>query len=94
MDEALDEMEQTAQWYETRRVGLGRSFKESVFTLIDTRLQSGLIIYGPVFEGLSRIYLKTFPYNVYFKKDKKAKAITVYGVLHVKQSRSRLESRV
>ena len=94
MDEALEEIEQAAQWYEAREYGLGESFKESIFTTIDRKLQTDVIIYGPVYNGLSRIFLKPFPYNVYFKKDRKTKVITVFGVLHIKQERSRLDSRI
>lgn len=92
LDEAVTEIEHAANWYNERQEGLGDNFIDNVLASLD-KLQSDRLILSPVYRGLSRTFIKRFPYILYFKKDIPSKLITVFGVLHAKQSKSHLNKR-
>jgi len=91
LSEAADDLEQIIEWYENKEPGLGRRFEANVFVAAE-RLQSNIVIYRPLFRGLSRIFVKRYPYVVYFKKYHHA--IVIYAILHMKQSKSHLNKRL
>ena len=90
--EAIDEIEQAGKWYAAQQPDLDKRFTETILVTIE-RLQSDKIIYGAVYRGLSRVLVKRFPYIIYFKKDIGSNLIIIYGILHIKQSRSQLDKR-
>lgn len=92
LTEALIDIENAAEWYAQKQAGLGIEYKEAVFTAID-KLQSDVIKHKAVYRGLNKVIVKRFPYLVYFKAAPGNKQITVYAVLHMKQSKSVLNKR-
>ena len=91
--EAVVDIESADRWYEDKQTNLGNRFKENTLAAID-KLQSDKIVYKSLYRGLSRVFVKRFPYIVYFKKEKERKEIIVFGVLHMKQSKSNLDKRI
>lgn len=90
---AVHDMETTDRWYEEKQADLGSHFKNNTLAAIE-KIKSDKIGYTQLYNGLSRVFVKRFPYVVYFKKDTKRMEIIVFGVLHVKQSKSLLDKRI
>lgn len=79
-----------ANWYSSEgSATVSTRFKKSVLLEVE-KLKSDLVEHGIVYSGLSRVFVKHFPYTIYFVKDSNKKRIVVYAVLHNKQSRSAL----
>jgi toxin ParE1/3/4 len=90
--EAIKDAEIAAKWYAEIKEGLDKSFIDQLLLSVE-KLRSGKVIYGPVHSGLSRIFLKRFPYVVYFKMDIQNHQIVIFGVLHRKQSNTAIDKR-
>jgi toxin ParE1/3/4 len=91
--EAIDDIESGGTWYFDKQAGLDSKFKDSILATIE-KLQSDKIIYSSSYRGLSRVIVKRFPYAVYFRKDMERKEIIIFGILHMKQSRTNLDKRI
>lgn len=76
-----------SEWYEHQQDGLGYRFRQQVIEAIDT-ITGEQIDYAPAYMSLSRVFVKKFPYLIYFKKDSKRDRTVIYAVLHKKQDRS------
>src|SRR5437868_20628 len=83
---AKSDLQSAVIWYEDKQIGLGRRFKLEVINSIDS-LNNPLKEYSPALLNLSRIFVKNFPYIIYFKKDISRQRIVVYAILHEKQDR-------
>jgi plasmid stabilization system protein ParE len=91
---AKSDIKLAADWYESNQIGLGKKFKSEIFIAFDSILHPAKG-YGPVYMGLSRMFVNNFPYVIYFRPDTKRNRIVVYAVLHEKQHRQViLEKRV
>jgi len=53
-------------WYETRRVGLGEEFLNSVDACIE-RIRRQPAIYPRVYEEYRRALIRRFPYAIFFE---------------------------
>lgn len=84
---AKKDIRSAVDWYEYKQIGLGLRFKMEVINAIDS-LDNPLKQYKPSFLNLSRIFVKNFPYIIYFKKDVKRQRIVVLAVLHDKLDRN------
>jgi plasmid stabilization system protein ParE len=91
--EAIEDIENAGNWYEQKQYGLKKRFTDHILAAIE-KIQSDKIIYVPAYRGLSRVIVKRFPYIIYFRKNMVGKQITVFGVLHVRQSKTHLDDRV
>ena len=81
------------KWYEDKSYELGQKFREEVFLQID-KLKNDFIERSSVFEGLSCVFLKRFPYVIYYQKNPVSGVITVFAILNQKQDRNILRTRV
>ena len=90
---AIREIENAANWYSEHQDHLGEKFKKNVLAAIDT-LQSDKLIHGSVYKDLSGIFVKRFPYAIFFRKDTVSKQIVISAALHSKQDRSTLDKRI
>lgn len=91
---AKSDIESAINWYESRNAGLGKRFLQQVIKAIDSLLdpRKG---YGVVYMSLSRVFVKDFPYVIYFKTDSTKNRIVIYAILSEKQNREDvLEKRV
>ena len=87
--QAEDEALEVRQWYETRRVGLGREFGEALDLLI-ARIAASPLAFPRVHNETRRAVLSRFPYAVYFRLTNEA--VIVLGI-HGRQHPSRWRRR-
>lgn len=90
---ANSDIKKAIEWYDHKQPGLGKKFIEEVAKAIDT-LQDIHQDFGSIYMGLSRVFVKKFPYVVYFRKDQGRNRIVIYALLHEKQNREILKHRV
>jgi plasmid stabilization system protein ParE len=83
---AKSDIQSAYDWYENQQTGLGRKFAEQVVKAIDI-LHDTLRGYGAVYMSLSRIFVKNFPYVIWFKTDSVGDKVVIYAVLNEKQNR-------
>lgn len=93
LPDARRDILKASEWYENQSESLGGKFERKTIDHID-KLQSDFIEYGAVYKGLSRVFIKDFPYQIYFRKDEDLKIIIIHAVLHSKQSRTILKKRI
>jgi plasmid stabilization system protein ParE len=84
-DEALD----VRQWYESKRLGLGREFAEELNRIVE-RIAAGPLHFPRVHGETRRAVLSRFPYAVYFCV---ADAAVVVLAIHGRQHPSRWQRR-
>lgn len=77
--EAELDIAQAYVWYESRRVGLGDEFLNSVDACMD-RICRQPAIYTRVHEEYRRALVRRFPYAIFFESAETA--VTVYAVFH------------
>lgn len=83
---AKSDIQSAYDWYESRQVGLGKQFKQEIIQAIDS-IPDSRKGYGPVYLNLSRVFVKKFPYVIYFKIDFTRNRVVVYAILNEKQNR-------
>ncbi|MGC4037213.1 MAG: type II toxin-antitoxin system RelE/ParE family toxin [Chitinophagaceae bacterium] len=83
---AKEDLISAVAWYEEKQYNLGKRFQGEIIKTIDS-LNNPVKYYGPVYRGLSRVFVKQFPYVLYFKKDISTQCITVFAILHEKQDK-------
>ena len=87
--QAEDDALEVRQWYESRRVGLGREFGEALDALI-ARIATSPQTFPRVHNETRRAVLTRFPYAVYFRV---AEAAVVVLAIHGRQHPSRWQRR-
>lgn len=81
-------------WYnEQGGAVVGLKFKQQLLGTVE-KLQNELIEHAIAYRGLSRSFVKNFPYTLYFVKHNDIKLIIIYAVLHNKQNKSALSKRI
>lgn len=93
LPEAKRDILKATKWYEDQSESLGGKFERKTIDYID-KLQSDFVQYAQVYKGLSRVFMKGFPYQIYFRKDEGLKIIIIHAILHNKQSRTILNKRI
>ena len=78
---AADDIRAATQWYAEKGSNLGERFKNEVSSQIDN-LKDDVIERAPVYQELSRVFIKKFPYVIYYQKQSSAGVIIVFAVLH------------
>lgn len=63
---ARGDVASAARWYDNQRAGLGDEFLYRVQEAM-SRIEHSPQAYAVVFEGLRRVGLRQFPYNLFFK---------------------------
>lgn len=91
--QAIEDIEEAATWYAQFDLHLSERFKYQVFSAIEG-LNSDIVGYYPVYRGLSRVFVKRYPYSVYFIKEPLLNTITVFSVLHERQDIQKLDTRI
>lgn len=93
LEDAINEIEYAADWYRKQQYGLDNQFKDNVLNSIN-KLQSDTLVHGISYRGTSHVTVRKFPYAIYFRKDIDLKIITIFGVLHIKQNKAKLDKRL
>jgi len=87
--QAEDEALEVQQWYESRRLGLGREFSDELNGAVE-RIAAGPLLFPRVHGETRRAVLSRFPYAVYFRV---ADAAVVVLAIHGRQHPSRWQRR-
>ena len=87
--EAEDEVLEGREWYETKRLGLGKEFVQAVDELV-SRIVENPLAYQRVHKDTRRAVLSRFPYAVYYRL---AGDDIVVQAVHGRQHQSRWQSR-
>lgn len=82
-EEARLDIQETIDWYDSRRMGLGKEFLLSLDNAINN-LQVNPFQYPCQYNEVRRILLKRFPYQVIFVVNNQN--IGVLGVLHTSRN--------
>jgi plasmid stabilization system protein ParE len=88
--EAEAEIVEAFNWYESKRVGLGREFVEEIDAAF-VRTTETPDAFPVVYRGLRRLVLRRFPYVIYFRLEEDV--VQVVGVLHGRRNRTALRRR-
>jgi plasmid stabilization system protein ParE len=80
--EAVEDLDEAFQWYETRRAGLGVEFAEDADRQIAWLLRFPLA-HPVVLNGIRRAILRRFPYGIYYLVE--GETIIVLAVLHLRR---------
>ena len=79
LPEAKAEFDEAAEWYESRRRGLGRNFISKVRGVIK-RITTNPRLFGKVHGDIRQTLIERFPYSVLYQEDKQE--IIVVAVFH------------
>ena len=80
--QAEDDALEVRQWYESRRVGLGREFGEALDALV-ARIVATPLAFPRVHDETRRAVLSRFPYAVYFRVAEPAVVVlAIHGRQH------------
>lgn len=93
--EALNDIETAADWYETRRQGLGNEFIEEVLCVLD-RLAENPMIYCRRHprKNIRWRYPDRFPYRIIYEVHEVEHTVVVAAVLHAAQHDGHWRKRI
>ena len=89
--EALLDIEQAAQWYETQKEGLGKEFSDTSFGYLDY-LSRNAHSHPTVRKEYRELVMKRFPYVIVYRIIKE-KQVVVLGIIHTKKHPSNRNKR-
>jgi len=87
---AKKEMDESIEWYETQRAGLGSEFAEEVEAFL-TRIAGTPEQFGRIRGPIRRATLRRFPFTIQFLDE--PNRIVVLAVFHGKRNPKNLEYR-
>ena len=87
---AAADVEEAFRWYEAQRPGLGEEFREAFRDALD-RIAAQPDLYQVVHRGTRRVFLKRFPYGVYYREY--PRVIVVVACMHGRRDPRRWRSR-
>lgn len=73
-------------WYEDKQVGLGVDFVKKVKIQIN-QLQVKSVEHKIAFDTIRRVFVKRFPFSVYYERIEEKNLIIIVAVLHEKQEK-------
>jgi hypothetical protein len=86
--QAEDEALEVRQWYESKRLGLGREFGQELNRIVE-RIAAGPLQFPRVDGETRRAVLSRFPYAVYFRVADAAVVLAIHGRQHPSRWRRR-----
>jgi plasmid stabilization system protein ParE len=81
--EARAEFDESYDWYEDKRPGLGEAFAEQVQRVLD-RIAAMPRIHGVVFGDVRKAVVVRFPYCVYYREE--PSCVRVLAVFHTSRN--------
>jgi toxin ParE1/3/4 len=91
LPEARVEFDAAADWYETRRAGLGVDFVARVRAVLN-RIELNPQLYAAVYGDVQKAAVTRFPYVVLYREE--LGEVIVIAVFHTARDPSRWQSRV
>ncbi len=93
--QAEDDIEQTADWYDTQRAGLGAEFIEEILSVFDAlEINPLLNCRRDPTKNLRWRYPKRFPYRVIYEVIEDKRLVVIAAVLHAARHDRRWRARV
>jgi len=93
--EAEADLDEAAQWYESRSVGLGIDLiaktRDTFVRIADNPELYPIVLYPIVHEDIRRAPVRRFPYGVFYRP--KSDRIEVVGIFHDRRDPSIWQSR-
>ncbi len=89
--EAKQDVVEAAQWYDSKKIGLGVEFVDEIDAALD-RVARGPKMYAAVYRDLRRSLVRRFPYAVYFAI--RGTSVIVMAVLHQRRNQDILSERL
>lgn len=83
---AKSDIKKAKSWYEDKKVGLGVDFVNNVIVQIN-QLQDNTVEHKIAFDTVRRVFIRRFPYSVYYERLEDKNIIIIVAVLHEKQER-------
>ncbi len=90
---ALDELAEAAKWYSAKSEIAVENFRREI-TEAFKYLQSTIIEHRKVFKDTRVLFLKIFPYNIFYIKNEQEKKIFIVSILHNKRDSEFIKSRL
>ena len=90
---AEDELDETIEWYEEEKPGLGIAFLNEFFNQI-AYLKDNPYLYQEAYQTYRRMPVKRYPYVVYYGIEEQSKKVTVLAVWHTSKNPERLKNRL
>jgi len=81
LEEALEDLQESLIWYESKKIGLGQEFYNSVKDSI-IRLQEFPKRSQKILTNVRRFVLKKFPFNIFFIIDEDVYKIKIIAIFH------------
>lgn len=83
--DALEDIQNATDWYNTASKGLGTRFQKQVKTQINT-LSKNPLAYGIRYSLVRGMLIKKFPFLVHFTVDQKKRIVKIFAVLHTSRN--------
>ena len=90
-DEAFEDIEEAAEWYDQHRAGLGNRFARSVAAALDA-IKADPKSYGKVWRQMRARMVRSFPFVIYYRD--MPTFVEVVAVIHAKRNPKDWKSRV
>ena len=84
------ELDESASWYENKRIGLGGEFRSEIEKNLE-RIASQPQLFRQIRGKVRRLVLQRFPYSIYFLPE--VDRIVVLAVFHARRAPRNLERR-
>src|SRR5262245_32123474 len=89
--EAVDDLVQAYDWYESRRVGLGEEFLTCVDALIEM-IRRFPELHAIAYENYRRALVRRFPFAIFYEHLENV--VTIYCVFHTSRDPNKWRSRL
>ena len=83
--DALNDIQEVTDWYNTRLNGLGKKFQLQVKSQIN-KLKQNPNIYTIRYSEVRCLVVKKYPYMVHFKVDNENSIVKVFAVIHTSRN--------
>ena len=84
-DRAVDEMQETYNWYEMHVQGLGEKFLNVVHDYLD-KIAENPNYFKNTYKEFREVYIQKFPFLIVYFIDRKAKKIVIFSVFHTSRN--------
>jgi plasmid stabilization system protein ParE len=84
-DEAREDIEAAATWYETQKTTLGQAYLDEVQATFEALAERPLA-YPQVYKAVRRALLQRFPYGIFYRFD--GQSVLVIAVMHARRDTS------
>ena len=84
-ERAKNQLNESYDWYESKRESLGTEFRAEVRITID-RLSEGQVHCQIYSDNIRKVSLHRFPYYIYYERMELTREIVILAVLHYKMN--------